>query len=166
MPSSNPRVALTVDPHRYDLLTRLAKLQGTSRAAIVTETMELIYPVLERVCVVLEAASKAQESSKEGLRHAVAKAEAQLSPLLYEVASQFDLFIDQAEHGLGAEGSTKARDAIFAIMNGEGKSAGGTVERRSRADGPPPAPHPRTSDTGVRLPKSVDNSVKRRRGKS
>lgn len=122
MPSINPRIALTLPPHRYDLLTRLAKLQGSSRAGIVSETMELVYPVLERVCVVLEAAHKAQETSQQGLRDAVSKAETDLMPLLYEAASQFDLFMDQAGSTVGAPPVTPAMEQVRQIMNGPSSS--------------------------------------------
>ena len=53
---------LTLPPHRYDLITRLAALQGVSRAYLVNDMLEEIYPVLERVCVVLEAAKQSQAS--------------------------------------------------------------------------------------------------------
>ena len=68
MPTTNPRLSLTLPPHRYDLITRLATLQGVSRAYLVNDMLEEIYPVLERVCVVLEAAKQSQASVKHGLR--------------------------------------------------------------------------------------------------
>ena len=63
MRTFNPRVGLTLKPHRYDLLKRMAALQGVSMASLVTELLEEFYPVLERVCVALEMAKGAQESS-------------------------------------------------------------------------------------------------------
>lgn len=114
MPSKNPRINLTLDPLRYDLLTRLAKLQGTSRAALISETMEVVYPVLERVCVVLEAAQRAQETSRQGLRDSVAKAEAELLPMLYEAVNQFDLFIEDTADSMGVE--LDHRDRAFSAI--------------------------------------------------
>ena len=78
MPTINPRISLTLPPHRYDLITRLAALQGVSRAYLINDMLEEIYPVLERVCVVLEAAKQSQESVKNGLRDAVQQAEDEL----------------------------------------------------------------------------------------
>ena len=163
MPSVNPRIALTLPPHRYDLLTRLAKLQGNSRAGIITETMELVYPVLERVCVVLEAAHKAQESSQQGLRDAVSQAETELMPLLYEAASQFDLFMDQAGATVGAPPVNPAMDQVRQIMKASSPVAAGG-SRRCRG------PLPRSSltpscDTGSgSSPKGVTHAMRLHQG--
>lgn len=158
MPTNNPRLSVTLSPHRYDLLKRLAALQGTSAAAVVSETMEMVYPVLERVCVVLEAARKAQETRKDGLRDAVSRAEAQLVPLLYEAVSQFDLFMDDAAGAVGAPSGSAALAQVEQIVAREGAGAAGG---RRQPNGRRTGANPRTSDTGVRLPKSVDNSKKR-----
>lgn len=97
MPTIKPRIKLTLEQPRYDLLKRLAALQGVSMAALVTDMLEEFYPVMERVCVVLEAAKQAQASTKQGLREAVALAEAELMPLANATLSQFDLFMDRVE---------------------------------------------------------------------
>lgn len=102
MPSVNPRLALTLQPHRHDLLKRLAALQGVSMAALVTDMLEEFYPVMERVCVVLEAAKQAQATSKQGLRDAVAQAEAELLPLAKATMSQFDLFLEGVSQSITA----------------------------------------------------------------
>lgn len=114
MPTSNPRIQLTVPPHRYDLIKRLAAAQGVSMASVVTDIMDEVYPVLERVCVVLEAAKQAQETGKQGLREAVAQAEADLVPFLYQAVDQLDIFMEDAAKSVGVELSpdTRAADAI------------------------------------------------------
>lgn len=142
MPSKNPRIALTLEPHRYELLTRLAKHQGKSRAAVITETLELIYPVMERVCVVLEAAQLAQESSREGLRQSVAKAEAELLPQLYRAVDQFDMFVEDAAASIGLplDASEKASKVIRQAMADEGpaRSAHAPARRVEASSGPRP----------------------------
>lgn len=95
MPTANPRIAITVPQHRHDLLKRIATLQGVSMASLVSDLLEEFFPMLERMCVVLEAAQKAQESSMEGVRKAVEMAEAELTPLAKAVMGQFDLFMDR-----------------------------------------------------------------------
>lgn len=102
MPTIKPRIKLTLEQPRYDLLKRLAALQGVSMAALVTDMLEEFYPVMERVCVVLEAAKQAQATSKQGLRDAVAQAEAELLPLAKATMSQFDLFLDGVEQSIAA----------------------------------------------------------------
>lgn len=103
MATKNPRINVTVTPERYELLKRLAGYQGSSMAGLVAETMEMMYPVMERVCVVLEAARRAQETSKEGFRDSIAKAEAEMLPLMYQAVDQFDMFVDQAAESLGVK---------------------------------------------------------------
>lgn len=158
MPSANPRINLTLTPHRYELLTRLAKLQGSSRAGIISETMELVYPMLERVCVVLEAAQRAQETRADGLREAVAKVEAELSPMLYEVASQFDLFMDQAGAAVGVDSPGESAMAqVRKIMEGDGAASSETVGRREPDGRVARGSNPRICNTGVRSPKTAKN---------
>ena len=113
MPTIKPRIKLTLEQPRYDLLKRLAALQGVSMAALVTDMLEEFYPVMERVCVVLEAAKQAQATSKQGLRDAVAQAEAELVPLAQATLSQFDLFMQRVEGSVeapsGESGGVAAR---------------------------------------------------------
>lgn len=120
MPTVKPRIQLTLDQHQHDLLKRLAGLQGVSMASLVMDIIEPACPVLERVCVVLEAAQRAQESSKDGMRLAMAKAEAELLPHLYDAVNQFDLFVDGVAGGLGVslEGMPESANAIHRAMNG------------------------------------------------
>ena len=59
--------------------------------------LEEIYPVLERVCVVLEAAKQSQASVKHGLREAAQQAEDELVPLAQSVLGQFDLFMERVQ---------------------------------------------------------------------
>ena len=114
MPTANPRIQLTVPPHRYDLIKRLAAAQGVSMASVVTDIMDEVYPVLERVCVVLEAAKQARETGKQGLRDAVAQAEADLVPILYQAVDQLDIFMEDAAKNVGVDLSpdTRASEAI------------------------------------------------------
>lgn len=158
MPSANPRINLTLTPPRYELLTRLAKLQGSSRAGIISETMELIYPMLERVCVVLEVAQKAQQTRREGLQEVVAKAEAELMPLLYEAVSQFDLFMDDVGGTVGAESSAqRSMEQVRQIMQGDGPSSAAATGRREPAGAADGGVNPRICNTGVRSTKSAKN---------
>ncbi len=107
MPTVNPRIAITVLPHRHDLLKRLAALQGVSMAALVSELLDEFYPVLERVCVALEMAQHAQDSSKTGIREAAAKAEADIAPMVASSLDQLDLFLQKMQDTIHGENSTE-----------------------------------------------------------
>jgi hypothetical protein len=150
MPTVHPRLTICIPSHRHELLKRLAALQGSSMAKVVTETMETVYPVLERVCVVLEAAQRAQDSRKEGLRKAVAKAEQELAPTLYEVISQFDLFMDDAAQSVGLESQGSAMEQVRQIMRGDNPP----LTDSGAAGGGEGGVNPRICNTGVRYPKT------------
>lgn len=131
MPTIKPRVQLTLNQHEHDLLKRLAGLQGVSMASLITEILEPAFPVLERVCVVLEAAQRAQESSKEGMRTAMAKAEAELIPHLLDAVDQFDLFVGDVGTSVGADldGMPESSSVIRKAM-GDEKPPSRTIARR------------------------------------
>lgn len=111
MPTKNPRIAITLPPYRYDLLKRMAALQGMTMAAVVTDVLEELYPVLERVCVALEMAKQAQESSKQGLRDSVDRALGELMPMLTASQAQLDMFLGTVETAAKAAASGVAAQA-------------------------------------------------------
>ena len=103
MPSNKPRINLTVSQQRYDLLKRLAELQGRSMTAVVNEVLDQVEPVLERVVVVLEAASKAEDEARTGLKESAEKAERDLAPVIEQALSQFDMFLQEAQDQTGSD---------------------------------------------------------------
>lgn len=76
-------------------------------SSVLAELFEQVYPVLERVAVVLQAAARAQESMKEGLRESTAQAERDLRPLLASAFGQLDLL--QMDFEAAAKPPTPAR---------------------------------------------------------
>lgn len=109
MPTANPRIAITLLPHRHDLLKRMAALQGVSMASVVSELLEEFYPVLERVCVAMERAKDAQESSKAGIRESAIKAFEEIAPLTVAANNQLDLLFAEMDAHLrtGEEGAAR-----------------------------------------------------------
>ena len=149
MPSANPRLALTLPPHRHELLKRLAALQGVPMSSVVSELLEECYPVLERVCVALEVAKNASDSAKAGLRESCDQALEELEPYRVAVSDQFDLFMDGITRQLGADGEG-VRDAARAAGAPSPSAVGATVNPRvvTRGSGSPdtpPIPHVRKS---------------------
>lgn len=141
MATEKPRINLTMQPHHYDLVKRLAAAQGVSMASILSEVLEPAYPVLERVCVVLEAARRAKETQISGMREALSAAEAELVPIMYQATTQFDMFIDQAHKALGDSPDSGLPNATEAIRKARGASQGGNprpVIRGSGLSTPPP----------------------------
>lgn len=152
MPTKNPRINLTLTPERYELLKRLAGYQGSTMAGLVSETMEMMYPVMERVCVVLEAAKRAQETSKEGFRDSIAKAEAEMLPLMYQAVDQFDMFVDEAARSLGVEFDTQ--ETTSQVISRAMKGAEKADESLPTGGGRRPIPHTENPRVVIRGPGS------------
>lgn len=100
----NPRVNVTLKPEQYELVSRLAVLQKRSRADVLRDLFETVMPVLERVAVVSEAAVRASNQAKEGLRESVEAAEEAIRPHVLASLAQFDIFA-QSLGGAAGEGS-------------------------------------------------------------
>lgn len=149
MPSVKPRLALTLPEHRHALLKRLAALQGVSMASLVTELLEECYPVLERICVMLEAAKRASEDAKDGLRESCDKAMAEIEPYRDAASAQFDLFVQQfvAASRPEIEGAPARGDGSISGFPGTSPDALNprVVTRGSGSTDTPPIPHVRKS---------------------
>lgn len=126
MPSAKPRLALTLPEHRYELLERLARLQGVSKASIIMELMEQAWPVLERVCIAIEAVQRMQDGVGPGFKEACDQALAEIEPFAQGATDQFDLFIDGIVNGSGGAD----RPAVCAGGASPGRTATGAVNPR------------------------------------
>jgi hypothetical protein len=113
MATTKPRITITLEPHRHELLRRLAEYQGVSMSAIVADLVESVSPVLERVCVAIESARKAQEGVRENLVRVAEESERALMPHLEAAIGQLDIFLGQCEQaGQQAEEEAVAVAAV------------------------------------------------------
>nr|CRY96476.1 hypothetical protein [uncultured prokaryote] len=113
----------------------------------------MVFPVLERVCVVLDAAKTAKETSKEGLRDSIAKAEADLLPMLYQAVNQLDIFIDDAAASLGVPSDSlgQSHAAIGkAMMGAISDPEGGSGATHSGRKAPSINPRPVIRGSGIK----------------
>jgi len=78
MPTTKPRIAVTLNRRVYETIERLAALQGKSRGAVVAELLDSIHEPLMRTVALLDAAAQAPEEVKRGLRGVIEGVEAQL----------------------------------------------------------------------------------------
>jgi hypothetical protein len=105
------RIQVSFEPHDYELIRRLAELQEQSMSAVVGDLFDSVSPVLERVCVVLEAARKAKRDAHAGIKQQVEKIEVEMRPLVTAALDQFDMFATfveaAAEQGDGSERSER-----------------------------------------------------------
>ena len=61
MPTSNPRITITLQPAVSAILKRVSDLTGDSQSSVVASLLEQSMPVFERLVQVLEAATLARE---------------------------------------------------------------------------------------------------------
>ena len=134
MATTKPRINVTLEPHRYALFKRLAALQGVSMSSLIGELLEAVAEPMERVCVVLEAAAKAPEELRTGLREAVDKAEASIMPNALSTLEQFDLFLGACEGMTGAAttGGRAADAGAVASPNPRPVTRGSTPVRKAK----------------------------------
>ena len=153
MPTTNPRIAVTLSPANYRILRRLADLQGRSMSRIVGELVAEMAPSLDRVADVVELAAKAQASVRDEIRAAVADAESSIVPHALAVADRFDAFRDEL-HALGAKLAPKAKQV-------------GREHGRIAADAPRPAQGlgPRPVTTGATKAQRRAKTASKRSGR-
>jgi hypothetical protein len=112
MPTAKPRIQVSLTIPQYELLRRLAKLQQRSMSAVVAELWESIHPVLERVAVVLQAAVRAQDSAREGLRAATELGEREMRPHVAAALGQLDLLAMDFEKATAVVPGRAQRDTV------------------------------------------------------
>jgi hypothetical protein len=132
MATKKPRIQVTLKTAEYELVKRLAKLQGRPMSKVLSDLFEEIAPVYERVAVVLQAAQRAQASAHDGMREAAHRAEAEIAPHLAAAIGQFDML----ERELGIPGGS----GLAAAVGGGDPSSRtpASVTRGSALPGHPP----------------------------
>jgi hypothetical protein len=137
MPTLNPRVNVTLSPSLDRLVQRLAKHQGVSKSQVLRELLETAEPALQRVVLLMDAASKAQKEVRNGLARSLGKAQ------------------DSIEGDLSA--GLRSLDAITSDLVTQAEAVRGKRPPRKRvspARGGAPAPkNPPASNRGVKSAK-------------
>jgi hypothetical protein len=104
MATTKPRVTIMFEPDQYEVLTRLAAIQGSSVGALVRELVETFTPVLGRLTGFLEAAAAAEASVKQNMARVAADQEELLGPVWESVMGQWEVAMRQLEAVAGPEG--------------------------------------------------------------
>lgn len=142
MATSKPRITITMEQQHYDVVQRLAKLQGKPMSKVVTELLTEIVPVLAKVADSLAIAVNAHANVKQKMVQAAEQAEQDFQPLMAQAIDQFDLFASQ----------------LAAVV--EGESAAAAPVAAAGAAGGDDAPSPRPVITGAMKPqRGLTNSV-------
>lgn len=139
MATTKPRITITLEPDEYAILARLAALQGSPMARIVSELLSEVTPTLKGLCDTLEAAKRADARVKAQMRQSMEAAEADLMPVAKMVLDQADMF----------------QEALIAALNtvADGTGAGaGTGGALRATPGAAADPGPRSVITGATNP--------------
>ena len=108
MATLKPRITITLEPHAYEVVRRLSAAQGQSMSSLVTQFLDVATPQMERMVVLLERAKAAPEKAREDLRQALARAEANVLPVLLDVIQEQDMFLHEVGAELEAEPAPRA----------------------------------------------------------
>ena len=98
MPTAKPRIAVTLEQHTFDVIARMADLQGCSRGSVVAELLESVAPALTRTVALLEAAADAPKQVREGLRSVVEGAHNDLVEVSGDALRQLDFLLGSFPH--------------------------------------------------------------------
>ena len=138
VPTSKPRITITLTEEQHAVLEGLSGLQGVSMSSIVVDLLETALPVLARVGMVIQAAKEAPVTAREKLRENLEAAENSLLPMMGEVMGQLDDLVEKAG-GTGRSLRSGGRPGVAA------KSSPGTAKAKKK-------PGPPTTNRGVRTP--------------
>lgn len=131
MPTTKPRITITLSQHQHDLLGAMANAQKVSMSSIVVELLDTAVPVLERVMELINAAKRAPKEAIEELKRSLDRAEGDLIGMQSQALGQLDLLVKEA----GGMGEARSGTPVTAA----------STARRSRSKKPP------TSNRGVRI---------------
>ena len=139
MPTTKPRITVTLKPHAYEVLSRLSAVSGDSMSALLADLFEVSRPSLERLVSVLERAASAPEEARAGLAAAVERAERTVLPALMHAQGINDLFLEDIANAMPptlpgratakpgraiASGAALARKDPRLVTRGSGTSTG------------------------------------------
>jgi hypothetical protein len=100
MPTSKPRVLVTLEPEQHELISLLGELRGVSKAQVVRELIEASETVLERVVTVLAAAQKAENTYLSTIKTEIEEVDDQIRPLVEQVIELFGVTTSDIEKKL------------------------------------------------------------------
>lgn len=90
MPTTNPRINVTVSPSLDLLVARLAEHQNLSKSQVLRELLETAEPALQRVVALMDAAQQASSEVRTGLARSLERAQDQCEDALYGVLGRLE----------------------------------------------------------------------------
>lgn len=145
MPTIKPRIAVTLNEPTFQVIARMAELQGCSRGSVVADLLESVAPVLGRTVALLEAAAAAPKQVRDGLRGVVEDTHDQLVEVAGDSILQMDWLLSELS-GAGANPHVVTRGS----GSGDARGSGGEKKRSK----------PAVARVSAKKAKPVDRGVK------
>lgn len=141
MPTSNPRINVTLPPSLDATVRRMAFLTRVSKAQVLRELLEAAEPALQRAVTLMEAAQQATAAVKAGVSRDLAKAQEEAERQAAVILGHLD--------GASADLVAQA-EALRERRPRPAKAARGAARAPSAAPPDPPA-----SKRGVKSPRKA-----------
>lgn len=100
MPTSKPRVLVTLEESQYQVIENLSALRGVSKASILRDLVDASEDTLRRVAQVLMAARRAESEYKGVIKRDLEEADNKIRPLMEQVIELFSEASDNLEKKL------------------------------------------------------------------
>ena len=150
MPTSNPRLTITLKPSTAAQLRRISELTGNSQSSLIAELLETSEPMFQRLITLLQAATDAKAALSQELLGSLEEAQGKLEG---QLGLTLDIFDAGAKPILDAAEQITRR-ARKGAAQGDARSA----PRAAATKGPTPL-----SNRGVRsTPKKTKKSTRTR----
>lgn len=82
MPTNKPRLTITLTENTYEIISQLAELQNRPKSSVIAELLESVALPLSKTVSLLQAASEAPSSVRNGLKQTVNDLHDDLSDVL------------------------------------------------------------------------------------
>jgi predicted DNA-binding protein len=113
MPTSKPRITVTLSERQHAVLRSLSKNSGQSMSAYIAEFLELALPTLERMAATMQALAQSRDGDMQRVREQLDEAQRVFEPVAMAAVAQADMFLERVQlaAGAGGAGATNAAAA-------------------------------------------------------
>lgn len=144
MPTIKPRIAVTLNQNTFEVIARMASLQGCSRGSVVAELLDSVAPSLSRTVALMEAAAQAPKQVRDGLRAVVENTHDDLVRVSGDAIQQLDFLL-----GEFSRESVNPHVVTRGSGSGETRGSQGEKKRSKPATARPSKKNTTTPDKGV-----------------
>lgn len=153
MPTSNPRINVTLSVSLDALVGRMATHQRVSKSQVLRELLETAEPALQRAVALMDAATTATAEVRTRLRSQMDHGQAVAEDAMAVILARLDRGADLVSQAEAVQGKRPAR--------AERAGFGGAGPARSARGVPPERKNPPASNRGVKSPRTGENKGKR-----